>query len=62
MQHLYICNNYINLVMSLRMFNTSDIATAMCRSCDKNEQLRLQALLLVKKTLFNLLWGNQNLD
>ena len=33
------------------MFTTSDIATAICRSCDKNEQLRLQALLLVKNGL-----------
>src|SRR5665648_362035 len=51
MQRLYICDNYINLVMSLEMFTTSDIATAICRSCDKNEQLRLQALLLVKNGL-----------
>ena len=51
MQHLYICDNNINLVMSLEMFTTSDIATAICRSCDKNEQLRLQALLLVKNGL-----------
>ena len=33
------------------MFTTSDIATAICRSCNKNEQLRLQALLLVKNGL-----------
>jgi transposase len=33
------------------MFTTSDIATAICRSCDKNEKLRLQALLLVKNGL-----------
>ena len=33
------------------MFITSDIATAICRSCDKNEKLRLQALLLVKSGL-----------
>jgi transposase len=37
--------------MSLEMFTTSDIATAIYRSCDKNEQLRLQALLLVKNGL-----------
>jgi transposase len=51
MQHLYIWNKYINLVMSLEMFTTSDIATAICRSYDKNEKLRLQALLLVKNGL-----------
>ena len=33
------------------MFITPDIATAICRSCDKNEKLRLQALLLVKSGL-----------
>ena len=33
------------------MFTTFDIATAICRSCDKNEKLRLQALLLVKNGL-----------
>jgi transposase len=37
--------------MSLEMFTTFDIATAICRSCDKSEQLRLQALLLVKNGL-----------
>jgi len=37
--------------MSLEMFTTSDIATAICHSCDKNEKLRLQALLLVKNGL-----------
>jgi transposase len=37
--------------MSLEMFTTSDIATTICRSCDKNEKLRLQALLLVKNGL-----------
>ena len=37
--------------MSLEMFTTSDIATAICCSCDKNEKLRLQALLLVKNGL-----------
>ena len=37
--------------MSLEMFTTSDITTAICRSCDKNEKLRLQALLLVKNGL-----------
>ena len=51
MQHLYIIYNYTNLVMSLEMFITPDIATAICRSCDKNEKLRLQALLLVKSGL-----------
>ena len=29
------------------MFITSDIATAICRSCDKNEKLRLQVLLVL---------------
>lgn len=33
------------------MFNTPDITAAICRSCDKNEKLRLQALLLVKNGL-----------
>ena len=33
------------------MFTTSEIATAICRSCNKKEQLRLQALLLVKSVL-----------
>jgi len=33
------------------MFTTSDITIAICRSCDKNEKLRLQALLLVKNGL-----------
>lgn len=37
--------------MSLDMFTTSDIATAICCSCDKDEKLRLQALLLVKNGL-----------
>ena len=37
--------------MSLEMFTTSDITTAICRSLDKNEKLRLQALLLVKNGL-----------
>ena len=37
--------------MSLEIFTTSDIATAICRSCNKNEQFRLQALLLVKNGL-----------
>ena len=37
--------------MSLEMFITSDISTAICRFCDKNEKLRLQALLLVKSGL-----------
>jgi len=30
------------------MFTTYDIATAVSSSCNKNEQMRLQALLLVK--------------
>ena len=51
MQHLYIISNYINLVISFEMFITSDIATAIYRSCNKNEKLRLQALLLVKSDL-----------
>ncbi|KKG66245.1 hypothetical protein DU74_09240 [Methanosarcina mazei] len=33
------------------MFTTSEIAKAICHSRDKNEQLRLQALLLVKNGL-----------
>ena len=33
------------------MFTTSDITKAICHSCDKNEKLRLQALLLVKNGL-----------
>jgi transposase len=37
--------------MSLEMFTTSDITKAICRSFDKNEKLRLQALLLVKNGL-----------
>ena len=37
--------------MSLEMFTTSDITKAICRSCDKNEKLKLQALLLVKNGL-----------
>lgn len=37
--------------MSLEMFTTSDIATAICRFCNKNEHMRLQALLLVKNGL-----------
>ncbi len=37
--------------MSLEIFTTSDIATAICCSCNKNEQIRLQALLLVKNGL-----------
>ena len=37
--------------MSLEMFTTSDITKAICHSRDKNEQLRLQALLLVKNGL-----------
>ena len=51
MQQLYIIYNYTHLFMSLEMFITSYIATAICRSCDKNEKLRLQALLLVKSGL-----------
>ena len=37
--------------MSLEMFTTYDIATAVSSSCNKNEQIRLQALLLVKNGL-----------
>ncbi len=37
--------------MSLETFTTSDIATAICHSSNKNEQMRLQALLLVKNGL-----------
>ena len=36
--------------MSLEMFTTYDIATVVS-SCNKNEQIRLQALLLVKNGL-----------
>jgi transposase len=51
MQYLHILVDNTELFMSLEMFTTSDIAMAICRSCDKNEQLRLQALLLVKNGL-----------
>jgi transposase len=37
--------------MSLEMFTTYDIATAVSSSCNENEQVRLQALLLVKNGL-----------
>jgi transposase len=37
--------------MNLEMFTTYDIATAVSSSCNKNEQIRLQALLLVKNGL-----------
>jgi transposase len=37
--------------MSLEMFTIPDITKAICRSSDKNEKLRLQALLLVKNGL-----------
>jgi transposase len=37
--------------MSLDMFTTHDIAKATVNSSDKNEQMRLQALLLVKNGL-----------
>lgn len=37
--------------MSLDMFSTHDIAEATIKSQDKNEQMRLQALLLVKSGL-----------
>lgn len=37
--------------MSLDMFTTRDISLAIINSCDKNEQMRLQALLLVKNYL-----------
>jgi transposase len=51
MQHYYTLNKYIILVMSLDMFTTHDISLAIINSCDKNEQMRLQALLLVKNGL-----------
>src|SRR4030065_389031 len=51
MQHYYNISSYINIFMSLEMFTTLDIADAICCSCDKNEQIRLQALLLVKNGL-----------
>jgi len=47
MQHYYT-KACILIIMSLEMFTTSDISTAICRSCNKNEQIRLQVLLLVK--------------
>jgi transposase len=47
MQHYYT-KACMLIIMSLEMFTTSDISTAICRSCNKNEQIRLQALLLVK--------------
>jgi transposase len=37
--------------MSLELFTTSDLSTAIINSCNKNEQIRLQALLLVKNGL-----------
>ncbi len=37
--------------MILEMFTTYDIATAVSSSCNKNEQIRLQPLLLVKNGL-----------
>src|SRR5674476_799809 len=37
--------------MSLDLFSTHDIAEATINSSDKNEQMRLQALLLVKNGL-----------
>jgi transposase len=51
MQHYYNISSYINIFMSLEMFTTCEIADAICCSCDKNEQIRLQALLLVKNGL-----------
>lgn len=42
---------YIILVMSLDTFTTDDFVKATIVSCDKNEQIRLQALLLVKNGL-----------
>jgi transposase len=51
MQHYYTLNKYIIVVMSLDMFTTHDISLAIINSCDKNEQMRLQALLLVKNGL-----------
>jgi len=37
--------------MSLEVFTTYDIARAVSSSCNKNEKIRLQALLLVKNGL-----------
>ena len=37
--------------MSLEMFTTDDLEKAIASSCDKNEQMRLQALLLYKNGL-----------
>lgn len=37
--------------MSLEMFTSYDIVTSVSNSCEKNEQIRLQALLLVKNGL-----------
>lgn len=37
--------------MSLEKFTTYEIAEATANSCDKNEQMRLQALLLIKNGL-----------
>ena len=37
--------------MSLEMFTTDDLEKAIASSCDKNEQKRLQALLLYKNGL-----------
>lgn len=49
MQHYYIRDIYISTSMNLDMFTTYDIATAVSRSYNKNEQI--QALLLVKNGL-----------
>jgi transposase len=51
MQYFYTLDKYIASVMSLEMFTTCDIAKATISSCDKDEQMRLQALLLVKNGL-----------
>jgi transposase len=37
--------------MNLDMFTTKDIVEATANSCDKDEQIRFQALLLVKNGL-----------
>jgi transposase len=51
MQHYSIRYSYLSIIMNLDMFSTCDIVKATTSSCDKNERLRLQALLLVKNGL-----------
>jgi hypothetical protein len=48
MQRHYIEISIFNLAMSLDMFTTHDIATAINSSCNKNEQKRRQALFSIK--------------